>query len=156
MQTRLSSTSFCSERGSDEYAEEDGSCQAPVDETTWRVAPLTRVSDFEGKRLVLSAASEYKATASATVSRTAEQRGGFCRRKITNSERISQAHHLFKHAEKYKSKKFFNEYQASRCSKETMGDQYFILFRGIDAVIIITQNNGFSISALLCLSILAQ
>lgn len=154
MRTRLSSTSFCSERGSDEYAEEDGSCQARVDETMWPVAPLTCVSDFEGKRLVLSAVSEYKATVSTTTSCTAEQRGGFCRRKITNSERISQVRHLFKHKEK--DKKFFNKYQATCCSKETMGDQNFIRFRGIDAAIIISQDNEFSVSALPCLSILAQ
>lgn len=140
MWTRLSSTSFCSERGSNEYAEEDGSCQARVDEATWPVAPLTRVSDFEGKRLVLSAVSEYKATVSTATSCTAEQRGGVCRRKITNSESISQAQHLFKHEEE-KSKTFFNEYQFTCRSKETTGDQNFILFRGTDAVIIISQDN---------------
>lgn len=156
MWSRLSSTSFCSERGGDEYAEEDGSCQVHVDETTWPVAPLTCGLDFEGKRLVLSAVSEYKATVSTTTSCIAEQRGGFCRRKITNSERISQAQHLFKHEEKNKSKKFFNEFQATCCSKETTGDQNFTLFRGIDAVIIISQDNRFSVPALPCLQILAQ
>ena len=156
MWTRLSSTSFCSERGGDEYAEEDGSCQAHVDETTWPVAPLTCVSDFEEKRLVFSAVSEYKATVSTTTSHTAEQRGGFCRRKITNSETISQAQCLFKHEEKDESKKYFNKYQATCSSKETTEDQSFILFTGADAVIVVSQDNGLSIPALPCLSILAQ
>lgn len=155
MWTRLSNTSFCRERGGNEYAEEDGSRQERADETTWSVAPLTCVSDFEGKSLVLSTVSEYKATMSTTTPRTAEQRRGFCRRKITNSERISQAQRLFKHEEKDKGK-IFNEYQATCGSKETMGDQNFILLRGIDAVIIISQDNVYSFPALPCLSILAQ
>lgn len=107
MWTRLSNTSFCSERGSHEYAEEDGSCQERADEAMWSVAPLTHVSDFEGKSLILSTVSEYKATMSPTTPRTAEQRHEFCRRKIRNSERISQAQHLFKHKKKDKSKKIF-------------------------------------------------
>lgn len=125
--------------------------------TTWSVAPLTRVSDFEGKSLVLSTASEYKATVSTSTPRTAEQRHGFCRRKITNSERISQAQHLFKNRKKISKKKIkINEYQATCSSKETMGDQNFILLRGVDAVIIISQDNVHSFPALPCLSILAQ
>lgn len=156
MWTRLSNTSFCSERGSNEYAEEDGSCQERADETTCSDTPLTHVSDFEGKSLILNTASEYKATVSTTTPRTAEQRHGFCRRKITNSERIAQAQHLFKHEEKDKLKKNFNEYQGACSSKETVGDQNFIPLRGIDAVIIISQDNVYSSPALPCLSILAQ
>lgn len=57
---------------------------------------------------------------------------------------------------KKKSKTFFNEYGAACCSKETMGDQNFLLFREIDAVIIISQDNGLTVPALPCLSILAQ
>lgn len=58
--------------------------------------------------------------------------------------------------EKTSQRIFFNEYQPTCSSKETMGDQNFILFRRTDAVIIISQDNGFSVPASPCLSILAQ
>lgn len=102
MWTRLSSTPFCSEGGGDEYAEEEGSCQAQADEASWPVAPLTPVPDFEGKRPVRSHVLEYKATVPTTSSCPAEQRGRLYRRQITHSERLSQAQHLFKHEAKQK------------------------------------------------------